>query len=152
MIRRANLGGEDQDVTLDGADNNWEWRCKVRLHAHYLLIYRIVVGVVGLVIVVIGLIMVPLPGPGWLVVFMGLALWASEFVWAQRLLRRARRTLEGWNTWLMAQPWWVKGLTLLVTVAAVAAIFWLLFLIGGVPGYLPDSVEQWLKMVPGLAD
>jgi len=46
----------------------------------------------------------------------------------------------------------VKGLVLLVTVAAVAAIFWVLFLISGVPGFFPDVVEDWLKNVPGLAD
>jgi len=152
MIRRPHLGGEDHNITLDAADDDWAWRRRIRAHPRSHLIYRIVVGVVGLVILVIGLIMVPFPGPGWLVVFTGLAVWASEFEWAQLLLRRARRTLEGWNMWLMAQPWWVKGLTLLVTVVAVVAIFWLLLLIGGVPGYLPDGVEQWLKAVPGLAD
>ena len=39
---------------------------------------------------------------------------------------------------------------ILITVATVAAIFWLLFLISGVPSYLPDVVESWLKKVPGL--
>ena len=99
---------------------------------------------------VVGLIMVPFPGPGWLVVFIGLAVWASEFEWARRLLRLARGTLEAWTKWLIPQPWWMKGLVLLVTIAAVAAIFWLLLLISGVPGYFPDVVEQWLKKVPGL--
>ena len=123
----------DHNITLDAADDDWEWRRKIRSNPHSHLIYRIVVGVVGLVIVVVGLIMVPFPGPGWLVVFVGLAIWASEFEWAQRLLHRARHTLSRWNVWLRRQPWWVKGLVLLVTMAAVAAIFWLLFLISGVP-------------------
>jgi len=113
--------------------------------------YRIVVGVVGLVIVVVGLIMVPFPGPGWLVVLLGLAVLASEFEWAQRLLRLARASLTTWNERLRPQPWWVKGLVLLVTVVAVAAIFWLLFLVSGVPGFLPDRAEEWLAHVPGLA-
>jgi hypothetical protein len=52
----------------------------------------------------------------------------------------------------MPKPWWVKALTLLATVAAVAAFFWLLFVISGVPGYLPDTVEEWLRLVPGLAE
>ena len=33
-----------------------------------------------------GSILVPLPGPGWLIVFAGLAILATEYVWAQRLL------------------------------------------------------------------
>ena len=142
---------DDHNITLDAADDDWEWRRRIRSNPHSHLIYRIVVGVVGLIIVVVGLIMVPLPGPGWLVVFLGLAIWASEFEWAQRLLRLARHTLHTWNQWLTSQPWWVNGLVFLVTVATVAAIFWLLFLISGVPGFLPDSIEEWLKKVPGLA-
>ena len=82
--------------------------------------------------------------------FLGLAIWASEFEWAQRLLRLARRTLKAWTEWLTSQPWWVNGLVFLVTVAAVAAIFWLLFLIGGVSEFLPDFVTRWLEKVPGL--
>ncbi|GHF39517.1 membrane protein [Streptomyces mashuensis] len=43
--------------------------------------------VVGLAVVVAGVIMLPLPGPGWLVIFAGMAIWATEFVWAQLVLR-----------------------------------------------------------------
>lgn len=45
----------------------------------------------GLAVVVTGVIMLPLPGPGWLVIFAGMALWATEFSWAQRVLRWTRR-------------------------------------------------------------
>ena len=144
-------GDDDHNITLDPADDDWEWRRKIRSNPHSHLIYRIVVGVVGLLIVVFGLILVPFPGPGWLIVFLGLAIWASEFEWAQHLLRRAKDTLHTWAVWLRPQPWWVKGLTLLLTVVAVAVIFWLLILISGVPGFFPDSIEEWLKRLPGLA-
>jgi len=152
MSEKHVWGGEDHNVTLDAADDDWQWRRKIRSNPQSHQIYRIVVGVVGLAIVVLGLIMVPFPGPGWLVVFLGLGVWASEFEWAQRLLHRAKSILEAWAQWLKPQPWWIKGLVLLVTVVAVAAIFWLLFLISGVPGFFPDAVEEWLAKVPGLAD
>jgi uncharacterized protein (TIGR02611 family) len=154
---RVNLNGsltpdppDDHNITLDAGDDDWEWRRKIRSNPHSHLIYRVIVGSLGLVVVVVGLIMVPFPGPGWLVVFIGLAIWASEFELAQHLLHRARRTLKAWTDWLKPQPWWIQGLVLLVTIAAVAAIFWLLFLITGVPSYFPDIVEAWLKKVPGL--
>jgi len=150
MNRRPHGTGDDDNLTLDAADDDWQWRRKIRSNPHSHLVYRVVVGVIGLIIVVLGLIMVPFPGPGWLVVFIGLAVWASEFEWAQGLLRLARHTLQGWTEWLKPQPWWVKGLVLLLTIAAVAAIFWLLLLVSGVPGYFPDVVEEWLKKVPGL--
>ena len=63
-------------------------------------------------------------------VLLGLAVWASEFEWARRLLRLARRTLKAWTDRLEPQPWSMKALVLLVTVLAVAAFFWLLFLTG----------------------
>src|SRR5450759_5590387 len=110
MSEKRGWGGADHNVTLDAADDDWEWRRKIRSNPHSHLIYRIVVGVIGLVIVVIGLIMVPFPGPGWLVVFLGLAVWASEFEWAQSVLRFARAALHTWATWLRPQPWWMKGL------------------------------------------
>jgi uncharacterized protein (TIGR02611 family) len=150
MSHESGWGGDDHNITLDAADDDWEWRRKIRANPHSHLIYRLVVGVVGLLIVILGLIMVPFPGPGWLVVFLGLAVWASEFEWAQSVLRFARAALAAWATWLKPQPWWVQGLTLLLTGVAVAAVFWLLFLLSGVPSYLPDGVEQWLKRVPGL--
>jgi uncharacterized protein (TIGR02611 family) len=140
----------DDNITLDAADDDWQWRRKIRSNPRSHLIYRLIVGLVGLVTVVVGLILVPFPGPGWVIVFVGLAIWASEFEWAQRLLHSARRTLSVWNDWLRRQPWWVKGLVLLLTIAAVAVFFWLLFLISSVPSYLPDGVEVWLKKVPGL--
>jgi uncharacterized protein (TIGR02611 family) len=150
MKRPHDAGDDDQNITLDAADDDWEWRRRIRSNPHSHLIYRLVVGILGLAIVVLGLIMVPFPGPGWLVVFLGLAVWASEFEWAQRLLQRARNTLKAWNELLRPQPWWVKGLVLVVTVAAVAVIFWLLFLISSVPTYFPEVVETWLKKLPGL--
>jgi uncharacterized protein (TIGR02611 family) len=42
----------------------------------------------GFVVVLAGLAMIPLPGPGLLVTAAGLALLALEFVWAERVLER----------------------------------------------------------------
>jgi len=151
MSRTSRLDDDDNNITLDAADDDWEWRRKIRATPHLLLIYRIVVGVVGLFFVVLGLILVPLPGPGWLVVFLGLAIWASEFEWAQRLLHLVKGMVHGWAVWLQPQPWWVKGLALLLTLAGIAVLFWVLFWISGVPGFFPDGVEEWVKRLPGLA-
>jgi uncharacterized protein (TIGR02611 family) len=150
MKRPHDPGDDDQNITLDAADDDWEWRRRIRSNPRSHLIYRIIVGFVGVVVVVIGLILVPLPGQGWLVVILGLAILASEFEWAQRLLQIVRGTLKAWTEWLMRQAWWVKGLVLMLTIATVAAIFWLMFLITSVPSYFPDVVENWLKKLPGL--
>ncbi len=55
------------------------------------LSWRVVIFVVGLAIVTSGVVMLLLPGPGWLVIFGGMAVWATEFVWAQHVLRWTKR-------------------------------------------------------------
>ncbi|MGB2629192.1 MAG: PGPGW domain-containing protein [Candidatus Acidiferrum sp.] len=44
----------------------------------------------GFTLLVIGVIMFVTPGPGWVVIFLGLTLLAAEFVWAQRLMDRLK--------------------------------------------------------------
>jgi uncharacterized protein (TIGR02611 family) len=48
--------------------------------------------VVGSTVIAIGVAMLVTPGPGWLVIFLGLSILGAEFVWARRLLRRLKRT------------------------------------------------------------
>jgi len=45
----------------------------------------------GFTLLGLGLIMVITPGPGWLVIFLGLTLLAAEFVWARRLMDRMKQ-------------------------------------------------------------
>lgn len=51
---------------------------------------RIAVTVAGFVVVIVGIIMLPLPGPGWPIIFGGLAILSLEYAWARRLLERAK--------------------------------------------------------------
>jgi uncharacterized protein (TIGR02611 family) len=51
---------------------------------------RIVVFVVGVALVLVGLAMFVLPGPGIVVVFLGFAVLATEFVWAEVALDKAK--------------------------------------------------------------
>jgi len=44
----------------------------------------------GFTLLVLGAIMVFTPGPGWLVIFLGLTVLAAEFVWAKRLMDRMK--------------------------------------------------------------
>lgn len=55
------------------------------------LSWQVGVFAVGLAVVAAGVAMLVLPGPGWFVIFGGMAIWATEFVWAQLVLRWTRR-------------------------------------------------------------
>jgi uncharacterized protein (TIGR02611 family) len=52
--------------------------------------WKAVIFVVGATVILAGIAMLILPGPGWLVIFAGLAILATEFVWARHLLIRAK--------------------------------------------------------------
>jgi tellurite resistance protein TerC len=47
--------------------------------------------VAGFTLLLVGVVMLVTPGPGWLVIFLGLGLLAAEFVWAKRLMDRIQR-------------------------------------------------------------
>jgi tellurite resistance protein TerC len=51
---------------------------------------KIVVAVIGTTIVLIGLALIILPGPAFVVIPVGLGILATEFVWARRVIRRGR--------------------------------------------------------------
>jgi len=73
-------------------------------------------------VAVVGLALVPLPGPGWLVVFLGLGLLATEFAWARRLLSFARHKVTAFSHWFAARTRVLRGLLTLALVLLVAAL------------------------------
>ncbi|GAA1948634.1 TIGR02611 family protein [Agromyces allii] len=83
----------------------WLRALRRRIHDRPVLrrTYRVLVGVLGGTIAVVGLALVPLPGPGWLVVFLGLAILGSEFAWARRLAVFAKRQLARFWAWWQAR-------------------------------------------------
>ena len=55
---------------------------------------RVGITIAGVLLLIAGAAMLVLPGPGLLVIIAGLAVLATEYVWAQRLLRIAREKAE----------------------------------------------------------
>jgi uncharacterized protein (TIGR02611 family) len=100
---------------------------------------RWTIGVAGGVVILTGLALVPLPGPGWLIVFLGLGLLATEFDWAERLLHRGREQLRRWTDWVQRQP-----LILRLAIGAVglaftgAVVYTTLLLYGALPAPLQN--------------
>ncbi len=87
---------------------------------------RIAIVLGGSVVVIAGVAMLVLPGPGLLVVAAGLAILASEFEWAERLMHRVREraeaAAESAGTSLRAVV--IVGIVLTVAASVVA---WFLF-------------------------
>jgi tellurite resistance protein TerC len=61
----------------------------------YEMARRIAVLVVGFSVLAIGIALIVLPGPAFVVVPIGLAILSVEFAWARRWLNKVRRTISG---------------------------------------------------------
>lgn len=57
-------------------------------------VWRASVLLVGFTIVIAGIAMLVLPGPGWVAIFLGLAVLSSEFAWAHRFYGPLKRVFE----------------------------------------------------------
>lgn len=64
------------------------------LEMTYRLARRIVIGVVGTTVVLIGIVMLVTPGPGLVIIPAGLAILGMEFAWARMWLKTLRRTIS----------------------------------------------------------
>ena len=87
---------------------------------------RVVVAISGGLVVLVGIIAIPYPGPGWLIVFVGLGILATEFDWARRVLNYARLKYEGWQDWISRQPLSARVTIWLLTTLIVMVTIWLL--------------------------
>lgn len=75
-------------------------RARVERHPRIRLGYRLFVGLLGGLIIILGLLLVPLPGPGWLIVFVGLGVLGTEFAAARRVSDALKRVLMRFWSWL----------------------------------------------------
>jgi uncharacterized protein (TIGR02611 family) len=116
-------------------------RARLRRNAVTRIPYLVAVALAGTAVIALGVVLLPLPGPGWVVIFVGIGIWASEFRWAARLLIWVRGQVRAWARWLGRRgvvTRTVVGLGLAaVALAAVAACY---VALRGVPPWLPDWV------------
>ncbi|SCL32595.1 TIGR02611 family protein [Micromonospora pallida] len=91
---------------------------------------KVFVAVAGALVVAIGAVLIPLPGPGWLLVIAGLGIWAVEFHWARRLLNFTRRHVQGWTRWVTSRSWPVRLVLGSVGLLFVCSIVWLSLKVG----------------------
>ena len=87
---------------------------------------KIGIGILGGLVLIAGVVMIPYPGPGWLIVFAGLGILSTEFDWAKRVLHFAKGKYDAWQDWLSRQSRLVKALFWLGTACVVIFTIWIL--------------------------
>ena len=139
---------ERRKVLWDAAEGDrWKWRAKIRANPVALFWYRVAVALGGIALMVAALFTGPLPGPGGIPIFLlGLALWASEFRWAHRLMSWFKAQFERYR----AADRKHKALFWLVFTLVIWTLWYLGMLVIGLPGWMPEWSARWLDLVPGI--
>lgn len=60
----------------------------------YKALRKVIIFIVGIFVVLLGLILIPLPGPGLPVVVLGLIILSTEFDWAKKHLETTKKKLS----------------------------------------------------------
>jgi uncharacterized protein (TIGR02611 family) len=81
------------------------------------IIWRVVIGILGGSITVLGAIALVAPGPGLLILLAGLGILASEFAWASRAMNKTKSMAQSAAD-KVGIPTWIKYL-----IFAGAAVF-----------------------------
>ena len=69
----------------------WQRRLNEKLGLDRMpVIRKLIYSVIGITVLLIGIAMIVLPGPAFIVIPVGLAILASEYAWARRIIRRGR--------------------------------------------------------------
>lgn len=151
LVREELLERFGENQMIDPEEDSIRWRRAVRLNPVLGPVYRIGVFVAGLALIVVGIPMVPLVGPGWVVIFVGLFLWSTEYMWARRVTQFVKAEVKSFEQWARHLPLAAKIPLVMVSVAIGWLCFYLALLVTGLPGWTPDVVEEYLRMLPGLA-
>jgi Putative transmembrane protein (PGPGW). len=98
----------EEDVVFPGSKRLRRWQ--QWLTARFGLdrapvIRKVVIGVIGFTLLLLGALMIVLPGPAVIFIPVGLAILATEFAWARRILRRGSLFV----TRVRNHHWWRKG-------------------------------------------
>lgn len=132
---------------IDADEDRWKWRAAIRRDPRKLFFYRIAVAVLGVLLMIAAVVTGPLPGPGGIPLFLaGLAVWASEFEWAQNVMLWFKARFEDFRCWPRRRK---AAFWCLVAVCACGGLY-LSMLFFGAPGWLPDPVLALLHRLPGV--
>lgn len=132
---------------IDAGEDRWRWRARIRRDPRKLFFYRIGVALAGLLLMITAVVLGPLPGPGGVPLFLlGLAVWSSEFERAQVVMRWFKAQFARYLGWTRGR----RAVFWIVIVLAAWSGTYLTMLLYGLPPWLPEAPQRWLRLLPGL--
>jgi uncharacterized protein (TIGR02611 family) len=137
--------GAGGDLSSTEKEQRASFRARIEAKPTLRRTYRAGVAVLGGIVLGAGIVMIPYPGPGWLVVFAGLAILATEFHWARKVLHFARGKYDAWTDWLGRQSIIVRLVVLAATGLVVLVTLYLLNATYLVAGWVGLAHWTWLQ-------
>ena len=139
--------GAPPEEPVDPPGPDWLYRFRKRVtgdSAFRRLIWRVLATALGGAIVFAGIAMLVLPGPGWAVIFLGLAVLATEYAWAHRLLVFTKDKAQGAASAALdpkrrRRNIWLLIITLLVVASVVS---WYVYRYG----WTADGALGWVGL------
>jgi uncharacterized protein (TIGR02611 family) len=123
---------------------DWLYRLRQRViggSATRRLVWRIGVTLLGVAIVLAGVAMLVFPGPGWAAIFLGLAVLATEYAWAHRLLVFTKDKAQGAASSAFGPENRKRTivLTIIVVLLIASAVSWYVYRFG----WTFEGITRW---------
>ena len=137
----------DAEQPVDPPGPDWLYRLRQRVAGDSALrqmVWRAVATTLGVLIVLAGLSLLVLPGPGWAIIFLGLAVLATEYAWAHRLLRVTKDKAQGAASSAFAPEHRKRTfvLSLIVVLLIAAFVSWYVYRYG----WTTDGALGWFGL------
>ncbi|MGD7707844.1 PGPGW domain-containing protein [Microlunatus sp. Y2014] len=149
MTEQDDDGGQNlpERVLISAKDDRWAWRRRLRSKPRTQFLYRVGVAVLGLLLIILAGLTGPFPGPGGIpLLLVGLAVWASEFEWAQHVMLWVKKKVR--EATKLPLPW--RIVIIVAIVLGILAGLYTSMAVTGVPTWLPDPLQDWLASLPGM--
>lgn len=109
---------------------------------------------VGWLFVVVGILIIPTPGPGWFMLFFGIGVLSFELTWPNRLLDYGLRKYDDFEEFWKRQGAKMKALIgvlfLLGCAVVFSGIFWVMWNTGML-GFAEPWLADWVDKLPDWA-
>ena len=111
---------------------------------------KIVIAIAGVALMALGVVLMPLPGPGFVIVVVGIAVLATEFAWAKDLLHKTRD--KAWEAQKTAVETWPRVVLTFVSALTTVGVGVTIILVDDVAWPVWDSFLDrfWTDMTGGF--
>jgi uncharacterized protein (TIGR02611 family) len=123
-------------------------RGRVRRSRGGTVTWKVAVTAVSVVVIIAGIVMLAVPGPGWATILLGLAILSTEFEWAARWRRAVVRWLTAAAHRVQGFPRWLRVVTWALVAVGLVALMYATLVVVGVPEWVPEGPREAVRGWP----